>query len=394
MNLVRRVGVVCFVAACGVVAACSDDSGSSVNADGGDGGSHDATSETSSPPDGTGGEASEAASSDTGADTTFSDAGSIDTGIDVPSADAQDGSAAEAEIDVGIDTTQAASDGAADATQSATDAGTEAAAEGGPSTVTDAAADVTLDAGQEAGLDGASDALVSATDVVSDASTDSPVAPPSLCPGSTFLFCDGFEQDILTDWTDLTTVNGEARRDSVHVYRGQYALHMTTYPVTEAGTFGCSRVQKYGSNPYPTHFFTRMFYYMPSPVPTSQFFMAELLQNGDPYSLLELHVTNGLFGELTWATTDGSTNQGWETDAGLPLDQWVCIEIEVDTIAETQHVYLNDTEVTPLARGDLALPQLGNVQLGLSFGNPAPQPTVEAWMDEVVIDTARVGCGN
>jgi hypothetical protein len=66
----------------------------------------------------------------------------------------------------------------------------------------------------------------------------------------------------------------------------------------------------------------------------------------------------------------------------------------VDTIAETEHVYMNDTEVTDLMRTALTLPQLGNTSVGLSFFQANAQGAVDAWIDEVAVNSARIGCAN
>ena len=86
-------------------------------------------------------------------------------------------------------------------------------------------------------------------------------------------------------------------------------------------------------------------------------------------------------------------DQTWESDAGvMPMDQWVCFELDIDTGAETSILYMNDVEVTDMSRGLLGLPQLGNFGVGLTFYLPNVQPAQDAWIDEVVVSASRIGC--
>ncbi|HEX8794004.1 MAG TPA: hypothetical protein VF765_23845 [Polyangiaceae bacterium] len=222
----------------------------------------------------------------------------------------------------------------------------------------------------------------------------SEAGPPSLCPGSSFLFCDGFEQG-LTNWTSVASTGGGVSVDSVHVHRGTKALHANVYAVTEAGATAYAMVQKYGPQPWPTHFFTRFFAYVPSPDPPTTAGLLDLIENGAPYSGTELRLSppRDAIGMQTYGTDAGLVT--WQsTQALATLDQWTCFEVEVDTLAETEHVYVNDDEVTDLMRSGLTLPQLGNTSVGLSFFRANVQNAVDAWIDEVAVDSARIGCAN
>lgn len=233
-----------------------------------------------------------------------------------------------------------------------------------------------------------------ATDADGGAPFEGEAGPPSLCPGSTFLFCDGFEQN-LTNWTGIASTGGEVSVDSAHVYRGTKAMHADIYAIADAGATAYAMVQRYGSEPWPTHFFTRFFAYVPSPAPPSTAGLLDLIENAPPYSGTELRLVppDGALGMQTYGTSAGLVT--WQSAAASsPLDQWVCFEVEVDTGAETEHVYVNDAEVTDLMRSGLTLPQLGNVGVGLGFYQPNVHGVVEAWIDEVAVDSARIGCAN
>jgi hypothetical protein len=96
---------------------------------------------------------------------------------------------------------------------------------------------------------------------------------------------------------------------------------------------------------------------------------------------------------LAMETFNTGADKTWQSaDASAALDQWVCFEVEADTIAQTSHLYVNDVEVTELARSNLALMQLGITNVGLTMPSSNVQGASDAWIDEVAVDSARIGC--
>jgi hypothetical protein len=258
----------------------------------------------------------------------------------------------------------------------------------------DSGADSSVSHGSEAGSDTGADSSV-------DSGTADSMVPlgeggPSLCNhGGAFLFCDGFEDTNLSDnWSQPSYGNAPPpQADSVHYYRGTHALHARTYAVADAGTSAYSTVQKLASSGWPAHVFTRLFVYQPSPNPPSPEGFLDLINTSSPYAGIEL--LSNPSGGLATFTYNTSKDQGWTSDAGLPLDEWVCFEVEVDTFNSVSHVYMNDVEMTALAGTKLALPALGNVSVGMSFFSAAAgQGQEDAWIDEVAVSTSRIGCSN
>jgi hypothetical protein len=214
--------------------------------------------------------------------------------------------------------------------------------------------------------------------------------PPSLCPGS-FLFCDGFEQG-LTKWNGIQSSAGQVSVDSIHVYRGAKALHANLYAVAEAGAQAWAYASKYGTVPWPSHVFTRLFAYAPSPSQPSIEGLLDLVQNGSPYQGLELRLAPSN-AAVAMETFNTGADKTWQSaDASAALDQWVCFEVEVDTNAGTSHLYMNDVEITELAQSNLGLPQLGITNVGLTLPAGNVQGASDAWIDEVAVDSARIGC--
>jgi len=289
---------------------------------------------------------------------------------------------------------------------SSTDAGNDTGTDSGhDSSVNDAAETGSpMDAGADSSADGGDSGGDASDDAMSDGDTADVYIPlgdggPSLCnnDGGAFLFCDGFEDTTLSDnWSDILYGNAPSPvSDSVHYYRGTHALHARTFAAVDAGISAYSTVQKLAaSGSWPAHFFTRFFVYQPSPSPPAPEGFLDLVNTSSPYPGYEL-LSNPSGGGLATFTYTTSANQAWTTDAGLPLDAWVCFEVEMDTFNSVSHVYMNDVEITAFAGTNLDLPALGNVKVGLSFYSPtAGQPQEDAWIDEVAVSASRIGCAN
>lgn len=345
MRRIRRL-LAWWLVTCAPIAGCSGSSGGPI-----DGGSTDAT------------------------DATFRDV------EDASHHDASDASRPhkDARADTGAD---AGSDSAADVGADV-DAGVDAGA--------DAGVDAGADAEAEAGLDAAPDALPDV--VMTDAIADAPVeageaAPPSLC-NPTFLFCDGFEMGLAT-WTQIYASGGAPSVDSTHVYRGSYALHAHVDPVVEAGATAYAYLQQVQT--WPSHVFTRIFAYQPSPHAPSPSAILDMVGGAAPYAGIEL-LTDPPAGGLGMKTYNTGADQAWQSEAGaIALDKWVCFELEVDVTAGTSHLYMNDTEVTDLAQTSLGLSSLGILGVGLSYYLPSVQGAQDTWIDEVAVNGTRIGC--
>ncbi len=247
--------------------------------------------------------------------------------------------------------------------------------------------------------DAAADSAV-AQDAANDRATDAGLADgggeagnSSLCGASSFLFCDGFEHSGgLLNWSQTYASGGIPTADTTHVYRGSYALHAHIDAIAGPDASAYAQVQQVQA--WPAHVFVRYFAYQPSPHPTSPSGLVDLLQAASPYPGLEM-LTDPPSGGLAMKTYSTAHDQAWASDGGVMTpDQWVCIELEVDTGAGTSHLYMNDVEVADLAGSNLALPQLGILGVGLNFFQSSAQGAQDAWIDEVAVNGTRIGCAN
>jgi len=225
------------------------------------------------------------------------------------------------------------------------------------------------------------------TGTSSGSQPDAGSSNPSLC-NSNFLFCDGFENGM-EKWSQTYASGGTPTIDSTHVYRGGHALHAHVDSVA-ADASAYADVQRIQS--WPSHVFTRLFVYQPSPHPPSPSGVLDLLEPSTPYPGIEL-LTDPPSGTLGMKTYSTGQDQVWQSDRGtISMDHWTCFELEVDVNAGTSHLYMNDSEVTDVAKTNLGLQSLGILGVGLSFFMPSAQGAQDVWIDEVAVNGTRIGC--
>jgi hypothetical protein len=240
----------------------------------------------------------------------------------------------------------------------------------------------------------------------------------SRCASAHVLLCDGFETGTLN--TTVWTVNGTAPViDGIHAARGTNALH-----ITQNGN-GSSYIQESMTFPVPNDtYFGRAFFWF-AKLPTMS---ATGAPDGSAFDYAhwtiiaasgtdvegQIRVSGqlskgvNLFGVGTDNRVQDSGTGDWTISdndptgdpSPVPTGQWVCLEWMHDGAANETLFYWNDVEhpsleTTATKHGGNAnpfiLPQFTNVWLGWQEYQPTTEP-FELWVDEVAIDTARVGC--
>jgi hypothetical protein len=97
---------------------------------------------------------------------------------------------------------------------------------------------------------------------------------------------------------------------------------------------------------------------------------------------------------------------GAEFGTGSPYswmfdDKWHCAEWHIDGPTQSYHFYFDGTEVTSIAidngpanyAGTDIPPSFSQVRIGWNNYQSAP-PGFVVWIDEVALDTTRIGCAN
>ncbi|NJK31044.1 MAG: hypothetical protein HC927_00775 [Deltaproteobacteria bacterium] len=211
---------------------------------------------------------------------------------------------------------------------------------------------------------------------------------PATCMGSTAIICEDFEvDDDFAGW-DLhvgghTLSSGDVERDATHAH-GQGALR--TWADFQDNLTAWGWIERSIPTTDPD-LFVRAYAYVPA-TSINEWYVLFALNQNDGYASLGLALEDGTLATVGW----GDTHQGASDTEPFPTDQWVCLEFQVHYGDSSWFSAWRDDELvvdmTPVTADRGVLDQVffglygGNNEFGL----------VEFWLDDLVVDTARVGC--
>jgi hypothetical protein len=211
--------------------------------------------------------------------------------------------------------------------------------------------------------------------------------PASNCANVSVRLCDGFESATLSNVWGTVLTKGTATVDTTRSYRGKSSLKLHNDQLSSAD----SDVEVYESTTFPsTHFYARAFVYVPSTfsLSTANVMFAE--EGNSPYSGIVLDLLNGSFQtENTISNiTKGSTTK-------MPTNSWVCLEWEVQTGSSGfTNLSVNGAAANGLTGTQNLAGGSGNpiAQFGLALIGTGTVPARDVWFDELIIDSAPIGC--
>jgi hypothetical protein len=203
----------------------------------------------------------------------------------------------------------------------------------------------------------------------------------------TALFCDGFEGATMAPWDYQVVQSGTVQKTTGRAYRGSQALAITS---DNSGNTKFARWGHILSAPITTgDIYLRVYYWMTSGTNITDVLGILVAGNGIspfPSTILGLRP-----GELT-ITPNGNVFP-FTTD--FPRDRWVCVEMHV-SISSTIGFAEVTFDGTPnlnfrSASTNTDVGGYTNIEVGVQYANPL-QDAVAMWADEVVFDTAPLGC--
>lgn len=197
------------------------------------------------------------------------------------------------------------------------------------------------------------------------------------------VFCDGFEVDGLPAWDREKSVpEGTITRTSFS-FRGDAALHVASGSVGSAARVETPTAWTYSSG----RLYMRAYVYLPS---TSVFENVSVMEYNtmDHSERIGFHVRPD---RRVFLRTDESMRLN--PDRTLPADQWHCVEFFAEFGTSGQAAFWIDGELWAEEQG-LDITPVGGVRearAGMTWVSSI-QPPAELMVDEVVVDTARIGC--
>jgi hypothetical protein len=238
---------------------------------------------------------------------------------------------------------------------------------------------------------------VGSVDANDDAQTDAPSidAPggPSTCPLAGVIVCDGFETATLDARWVLSLSVGTATLDMSRAYRGTTSMHLHTNAANAGTTPVASIRTRQGlSGGVTGMLYARAWTYYVAPHPTTVFDQALNFVDVD-FVGVSLGWRNGFVRSNDYKFLQSSIS----ATTPLPLDRWVCLQLEVPSNIEgTTRILVDGVEVTDVTLTTPAgMPQgaADHIYFGLDWvTTTAAMPATDAWFDEVIVSAQPTTC--
>lgn len=200
------------------------------------------------------------------------------------------------------------------------------------------------------------------------------------------MFCDGFEAPLNDVYSYSIIDNGRAEATTTRAFRGSRALEVETFDIAAYksarwGVFYPFEVQS-------GDLYIRAYYWVSSG--TSFNDQASILATGyavDPYPSTYIRMGPGSFNMQIDAA-------GFSFAGDFVRDQWVCLEMHIAIDDVNGVVELAVEGINTMTSG-LADTRVGTgysgVDIGIHYATPDQTP-VQMWIDELIADTAPIGC--
>jgi hypothetical protein len=253
----------------------------------------------------------------------------------------------------------------------------------------DAAAD--LSAGGSDGPMTPADDLASPADLAVDHDLAKPPfcsagAVNTACKGQ-YLFCDGFDNGLATNWMTYTNGGATIATESAAVCRGGGALEIAT-------SGGSERAGAIHTMSFPSTVYLRVWVEVPTSASWNTLSYADFLTlnastNGDGLGLRFGPTSGTLIVNRTWA---GETS----AVAGLTPGAWHCVEAEIvlSTSSGSVQVWIDGSGPTmfgpfaTLLSGDT----MNELYVDIDTTNSSFNGATVTYFDEVAVESARIGC--
>ncbi|MEA2701051.1 MAG: hypothetical protein QOI66_5322 [Myxococcales bacterium] len=231
---------------------------------------------------------------------------------------------------------------------------------------------------------------------------DAGIGGPSRCAPGKYLICEDFESTaegaVPTGWTK----HGAAAVAVGDAARGTHALKISAAANGERRIYADATALGGGH-------WGRIFYKVQVPVPTVfvHSTLVALQGVGPTRGAEEVRVVDTVKDasgkhQFLYNVQPSGAEFGKGSAYNWTFDgKWHCAEWHIDGPTQSYHFYFDGTEVTSIAltngpmkyAGTDIPPSFSQLRVGWNNYQSAP-PGFVAWIDEVAVDTNRIGCGN
>lgn len=201
----------------------------------------------------------------------------------------------------------------------------------------------------------------------------------------TAFLCEDFETGVdPVRWEKNLSTQSSLVVDESRFHGGKRSLHaraVTQTPGVEA------KAQLSHDQPVPERAFVR-FYLWVDPPAVDDVVVSVLMQGADPFEGMNLRVTPlGLVTLTNWADEPDGNYDG---TTSIPPAEWACIEWSVDRTTRQVVVTQDGSPSVSFTAGTLV--DANWFQLGALLTLPGAGDETDVWVDDLVIDTAPIGC--
>jgi hypothetical protein len=220
----------------------------------------------------------------------------------------------------------------------------------------------------------------------------------SRCASADVELCDGFESGSIDAavWSVNAPAGNVVQVDGERAARGKFALHVSASNAAQTR----AHIAQKTTFPAPNNsFYGRAFVYLESvPIHNFNLFAADGA-DGDfnlGGQVKPLGDPNGT-SMIRFSTHPLHTSSISATP--VPSGSWDCWEWYFDGDGESElRAWLNEvplddmTVIGGTAKGTWVAPQFSSLSIGFHHPHPEPEPSYEVWIDEIAIDSERIGC--
>ncbi len=217
------------------------------------------------------------------------------------------------------------------------------------------------------------------------------------CGSSGALLCDSFEGNAVdtTKWTLESNAANTISIDTTHHARGAKSVrfHMQGTGTYQYAWLGDTKV-------FPQlkdHVFGRIFY-MVQKLPTKNMHWTTIEASGGPLPGKTYGAKMRYGGEYDNFIANYTTTQGVESavrsTTAFPIARWACFEWEYDRANSVVRFWMDEVPVSDVSVTNTSWiqPAYDKINLGWQNYQANLAAPMDVWMDEVALDSSRIGC--
>jgi hypothetical protein len=208
------------------------------------------------------------------------------------------------------------------------------------------------------------------------------------CAGSSALFCEDFENGFeASQWTDMTQVGGTATIESApeHVHWGAHSLHLSSDAAAVDSSNTTIAWRRAGAS-WPATIYVRGFLFWAAPLASNNVTNNIELENSDRSSGFVLY-SGSVFGWTNFGTSVTRT-----TPSVPATGAWTCVEWLIASSGDVA-VWVDGGKIPALEDTSTPVFPITELDVGLLFQHTSPEPAMDVWIDDVVVNDQPIGCG-